>query len=133
MYLFDTDIITNIFKKNPSKNPVNTLNHLDRDAQFISTITVAEIVYGAMKSPHTSYHLKNLVDLILPSVNILNFDSQSAFIYGEIRADLELKGLILSHTDIQIASITIAHDLTLITGNTKHFSSIDRLQLENWL
>ena len=74
MYLFDTDIITNIFKKNPSKNPVNTLNHLDRDAQFISTITVAEIVYGAMKSQRTAYHLKNLVDLIIPAVNILNFD-----------------------------------------------------------
>ena len=133
MYLFDTDIITNIFKTRPSKNLVNKLNHLSRDAQFISTITIAEIVYGAMKSQRTAYHLKNLVDLIVPSVNILNFDSQSAFIYGEIRADLEIKGNIISHIDIQIASITIAHDLTLITGNTKHFSRIDRLKLENWL
>ena len=133
MYLFDTDIITNILKKRPSKNLVKKLSQLNRDLQFISTITIAEIVYGAMRSERPSYHINNLVNLIIPSVNILTFDSPSAFIYGEIRADLEIKGKILNHTDMQIASIAITNDLTLITGNTKHFSRIDRLQLENWL
>lgn len=106
---------------------------MTRDVQFISTITVAEIVYGGMKSNRPAYHLKNLIELIVPSVNILTFDSQSAFVYGKIRADLEIKGKTINHTDMQIASIAIAYDLTLITGNTKHFSRIQDLKIKNWL
>jgi len=47
MYLFDTDIITNILKKRPSQNLVMRLQNCDKSCQFISVITVMEIIYGA--------------------------------------------------------------------------------------
>jgi predicted nucleic acid-binding protein len=133
MYLFDTDAITNIFKKNPSTKLVKNISRLRRGDQFISTITIGEIVYGSFKSNDPQYHLNNLKNILLPAVNILPFNSQAAFIYGKIRAELEKSGDVVSHTDMQIASIAIASDLTLITGNIKHFSKIHDLKVEDWI
>jgi len=50
-----------------------------------------------------------------------------------IRANLEKIGLPLDLADLEIASIAIAGNFVLITGNTRHFSRIPELQLENWL
>lgn len=133
MFLFDTDIITNIFKKKPSRNLIQRLRNLDRDSQHITTITIGEIVYGAIKSSRPEFHLQNLNALILPSVNILPFDSKAAFEYGKIRAGLERRGEIISHTDMQIAAIALANDFVLVTGNASHFRRVENLRIENWL
>ncbi|MGA1870584.1 MAG: type II toxin-antitoxin system VapC family toxin [bacterium] len=133
MFLFDTDVITNIFKPKPSRYLVERLKNLPREDQFVSTITIAEIVYGAMKSTRPEYHLFNLKNLILPTVTIVSFNSEAAFYCGEIRAELEKQGIPISFADLQIASIAISHKLTLITGNTKHFQRISTLQSENWI
>jgi len=132
-YLFDTDAITNIFKKKPSLKLVENLKTLPKEAQYVATITISEIVYGAMKSNRPEFHLQNMKQIIIPSVNILPFDSSAAFIAGEIRASLEKKGTPLAFADLLIASIALANNLVLVTGNTKHFSRIDNLKCENWL
>ena len=132
-FLFDTDTITNILKKVPSIKLVAKLKALEYEQQFISTITISEIVYGAMKSEKTDFHLKNLENLILPTVNVIGFDSRAAFHCGRIRAILEQKGMPINQTDLQIASIAIANDLMLVTRNIKHFIRINELKVENWI
>jgi len=133
MFLFDTDIITNIFKKKPSKRLLERLAAIPKNVQFISTITISEIVYGAVKSDRPDFHLHNLETILLPSVNVVGFDSKAAYICGQLRAGLEKKGTPLDLADLEIASICIAGNFKLITGNSKHFSRISTLQHENWL
>jgi tRNA(fMet)-specific endonuclease VapC len=133
MYLFDTDTITNIFKKKPSEKLARKLKHLGKAQQFVSTITIFEIIYGIHKSSRPEYHKNNLENILLPSVNIVGFDMKSAYVCGRLRAELEKRGQRLALADLQIASIAIANNLTLITGNEKHFGRIDELKIENWL
>ena len=133
MYLFDTDIITNIFKKKPSAKLLKKLAKTDRRDQFISTITISEIVYGAWKSDQPRHHLDNLEKILLPAVNILGFDSKAAYVCGNLRARLEKAGTPLALADLEIAAIAIANELTLVSGNLGHFSRIKGLKLENWL
>ena len=133
MYLFDTDTISNILKRSSSKSLLNRLKSIPSAEQFISSITVAEIVYGAMKSEHPKRHLDNLDNILLPAVNVINFDSSAAFQAGCIRAELEKNGQSLSFTDIQIAAIAIAHNMLLVTGNLRHFKRIKSLCVENWI
>lgn len=71
--------------------------------------------------------------VLLPAVNIIGFDSKSAYICGRIRAELEKRGTPLDLADLEIASIAIANNLTLITNNVRHFKRIPLLQFENWL
>ncbi|MCP4105436.1 MAG: type II toxin-antitoxin system VapC family toxin [Desulfobacteraceae bacterium] len=133
MYLFDTDTITNIFKKKPSEKLVRKLGYIDKSQQFVSAITIFEIIYGVRKSTNPDHHMKNLKDILLPSVNVLDFDMKSAWVCGRLRAELEKQGQPLDIADLQIASIAIANDMTLITGNTNHFKRISELKIDNWL
>ncbi|MCX6384585.1 MAG: PIN domain-containing protein [Actinobacteria bacterium] len=133
MYLFDTDCISNLLKKNPSKRVIENIAKLEKSEQYVSTITVGELVFGAFKSNNTQLLLDKITNMLLPSINILDFNSSAAFIYGKIRAELEKNGEVISNPDIQIASIAIANNLTVITGNTRHFGRIKELKIENWL
>jgi tRNA(fMet)-specific endonuclease VapC len=133
MFLFDTDTLTNIVKRRPSPTLLNRLKTVSVNQQYVSTITISEIVYGAYKSNRCAYHLNKLSDVLLPQVNIVELDCQAAYTAGRIRAELEKTGRPLIFTDIQIAAIAIRHKLTLITGNTKHFERIPGLACENWL
>ena len=133
MYLFDTDIITNVLKKQPSQCLLERLALIPKHQQHISTVTVSEIVYGAMKSSRPAYHLNNLEQILLPSLNVVSFDSKAACVCGRLRAELEKKGQPLDLADLEIASIAIAEDLILVTGNIRHFCRIEGLRLENWL
>lgn len=133
MFLFDTDTITNIVKPRPSQNLLAKLATTSKDQQYISTITISEIVYGAEKSQRPEYHLNNLESILLPAVNILGFDTKAAYVCGRIRAELEKRGTPLDLADLEIASIAIANNLTLITNNVRHFKRVPLLQFENWL
>ncbi len=133
MFLFDTDTITNIVKPRPSQNLLKKLENVSKDQQYISTITIFEIVYGAEKSQRPNYHLNNLETILLPAVNIVGFDTKASYVCGRIRAELEKRGTPLDLADLEIASIAIANNLTLITNNVGHFKRIPLLRYENWL
>ncbi len=133
MYLFDTDAITNILKKKPSKKLIRNIGSVSKKEGNISTITLGEVIYGAYKSPDPGFHLDNLKTILLPMVNILSFDSRAAYFYGKIRAGLEVSGMTIPHADIQIASIASANDLIIITGNIRHFSRISGLIVRDWI
>ena len=133
MFLFDTDVITNVLKKRPSRNLLDRLSGIPAHDQYISTITVSEIVYGAVKSNRPEYHLKNLEDILLPSVNVVGFDAKAAYVCGRLRAKLENNGTPLDLADLEIAAIAIAGGFVLVTGNTKHFKRVTELSVENWL
>jgi predicted nucleic acid-binding protein len=132
-YLFDTDAITNILKKQPSKYLIKKLKGLKQSQQNISTVTLSEIVYGAYRSPRPDFHLENLKKILLPVVNIVSFDAKAAYLCGAIWPQWAGQGNILAYADLQIASIAIANDFVLITGNIKHFNRIEQLKVENWL
>lgn len=133
MYLFDTDIVANIFKPSPSQALLARLAGVEQRHQHISTTTIAEIVYGAWKSRRPRYHLDNLEKILLPAINIVNFDAKAAYVCGHLRACLEKDGTPLALADLEIAAMTVANNLTLITGNLRHFARIPELAAENWL
>jgi prevent-host-death family protein len=56
-----------------------------------------------------------------------------ARIFGRLKADLERRGLTRFEPDLQIASIALAHNLILVTGNVRHYDGIPGLRVENWL
>ena len=97
------------------------------------TITIAEVYYGLMNSLNTTKLLKLFEDVLLPRATILPFDFSAAKKYGEIRSFLEKQGTPLAHADLQIASIALSMNMTLITGNLKHFQRVPQLAVENWL
>lgn len=91
----------------------------------------SELYFGAMKSQRIDGNLKRLEELfcVFPSVP---FCDQAAILFGEIRASLQKRGIPIGPYDTQIAAIALEHDFTLVTHNTKEFSRVEKLKLEDW-
>lgn len=60
------------------------------------------------------------------------FDDQSALIYGQIRTQLAASGTPIGPNDLLIASIALANNLIVVTHNTREFSRVGGLRLEDW-
>jgi tRNA(fMet)-specific endonuclease VapC len=133
MYLFDTDSISQIIKSRPYLSFIKKLASVSPEDQFTTTITVGELVYGAYKSSRSEYFLDKLETIVWPNINILSFDEDAAKIYGRVRADMEKKGIAVSEPDMRISAIALCHNLTVVTGNTRHFFRVPGLKVENWL
>jgi tRNA(fMet)-specific endonuclease VapC len=97
-----------------------------------TAISVAELTHGAQRSLHREDNLARL-EVLLAALTVLPFDGPAARRFGFLKAELEVKGELLDDLDMQIASIAIENNLTLLTNNTKHFERIPELQLDNWL
>ena len=129
--MLDTNICIYIIKNKPL-NVRKKLESYDFGEIAISSITVAELYYGAYKSFKTEQNLSSLNNFLSP-FNIVKFDIECALVYGKIRTELENKGQIIGSMDMLIASCSLAKDFTLITNNVKEFKRIKKLRVENWI
>ena len=134
MYLLDSDILINLIRRAPSTMLIARLASVPPEQQFTSSITLGELVYGAFKlQARTDELLQQLEESLLPNLPVLPFDSAAAQYYGEVRADLERRGMPLGDADLRIGCIALAHGLTMVTGNVRHFERIPGLTVENWI
>ncbi len=132
MLCFDTDVISALIRPAPRMRLVRKLAAVAPTDQSTTAITQAELLHGASRRPHGN--LEARIRAALSSAHIIfPFDTDAAEVYGPLRAMLERAGRPLAHADLCIASIALARDLTLVTGNTRHFSRVPGLHIENWL
>ncbi len=133
MFLFDTDILSQVLKPSPSPNLLVRLAEVPPEQQFTTAITVGEMVYGAHRSTRREHFLRQLEERVWPAVRILPFDRFAGEVYGQLRAELERAGTPLAEPDLRIAAIAVANNLTMVTGNVRHFSRVPGLRVENWI
>jgi tRNA(fMet)-specific endonuclease VapC len=130
-YLFDTDVISALLRGDAMTKLHQRLARVPTRSQCTTTITLAELSYGAHKIGKVDLYAR--IKVVLSEVDILSFDVAAAEKYGPLRAQLERKGLKLDEADLRIACIALVNDCTLVTGNTRHFARLDELRVENWL
>lgn len=132
MYCFDTDTLSAVIRRDPPLHLIRRLARVPAEEQATTTITLGELLYGAAR--RGSERLTHQVHEVVSSATfILPFDTAAAEIYGPLRASLEGEGRRLDEPDLRIASIALAHGLTVVTGNIRHFARVPGLVVENWL
>lgn len=129
-YLLDTNICIYIIKKKP-ENVFRKFRDIPFGSVGISSITLAELQYGVMKSSNPAKNQEALERFITP-LQIFEFGFNQTKVYGKIRAELERRGTPIGPLDILIASHAVSLNLTLVTNNMREFKRIPDLQLENW-
>ena|SRR5690554_1072667 len=130
-FMLDTNICIYIIKKSPLK-VFDTLKKLKIGDVCISSITLAELEYGAQKSQYTDRNKIALARFLAP-IDILHFTEKAAAKSGQIRANLEKKGLVIGAYDLLIGAHALSENLTLVTNNVGEFSRIPDLSVENWV
>ena len=98
----------------------------------ISTITLAELHYGAEKSQRKAINTL-AIERFLEGIDVLPFSPEAAAHYGQIRAGLERAGAPASSPDMLIGAHARSEGLTLITNNRREFDRIPDLRVENWV
>jgi len=137
-YLLDTDTTSYLIKKHSPYHQVvlNKLISLSASTVGISTITVSELASGLQQIPHHNLvYKKRLNDAFqhfITSIHVIDFNYTAALIYGDIRAELKTNGNDIGAMDCLIAAHALSEKRILVTNNTKHFSRIKGIQLENW-
>lgn len=131
MPLFDTDTISRTLR--PRRNEALLLRFaaVPPDEQLISAITYGELLYGALRRQRSD--LLEAISALANKMPILPFDEAAAEHFAHLRVTLERTGTRLDEPDLRIAAIALANDLTLVTGNERHFRRIPDLRVENWL
>ena len=108
--------------------------HLERTAPgevAVSAIVVAELWTGAKKSGNPA-GAAQAVREFLALVTELDWPTEAAQIYAEIRARLETAGRTIGALDMFIAAHAIYEKAALITRNQSEFSRAAGLKLEMW-
>lgn len=128
MKLLDTDICIGLLKAVPSV--VENWRNCD-ELCAISAMSVGELCYGAEKTRNPEAERRR-VGQLAEMLDEGKITKSSMMRFGKIKAELEAKGQRIDDADIIIAATALEGGMTLVTGNTKHFSRIPGLKLENW-
>ncbi len=129
-YLLDTNICIYIIKRRPDK-VLQKFEVLSLGSVAVSSITLAELHYGIMKSSDPEKN-QGALDKFLTPLEIIDFDYFATLEYGKIRAELEKNGTPIGPLDTLIAAHAKSLNLTLVTNNEKEFQRIPELKIENW-
>ena len=130
-YMLDTNICIYIIKKKPVK-VLEKFKTLQEGMVGMSLITLGELKYGIEKSQHPEKNMK-VLDSITKIIPALPMHKYVADHYGEIRKKLEKKGQTIGNNDLWISAHALALDIILVTNNTKEFTRVPNLKLENWI
>lgn len=131
MYLLDTNICIYLIKNKFPKLKKRLLK-CNPDEVFVSSITVAEMEYGASKSIYREKNREAMLKFFSSFGKILDFTTEDAEVYGIIRAFLEKAGKVIGPYDMQIAAQALSRNLTVVTNNYDEFSRIPDLKVEDW-
>lgn len=129
--MLDTNICIYMIKQKPQ-------SVLERFRAFqvgdvgISSITLAELQYGAMKSARPRQNRESLKEFIAP-LDVALFDIAASEASGEIRASLEKSGRPIGAMDLLIAAHALSLDARLATNNERAFRRVRGLHVENWI
>ncbi len=132
MYVFDTDVVSLTMKGRLAAATRARMAALAPDRRFLTSITLGELYYGALRAPAAMRWL-DAIERVRSMFRCLPFDEAGARRYGELRSHLEAQGRRLDDADLRIAAICSATDHILVTGNSRHFARVPGLRCENWL
>lgn len=124
-YMLDTNIVIYVIKR----RPLEILSRFNQNAgkMCVSSITVAELYYGAEKSEYPERNIAVIEDF-LSRLTILDYQPKHAAHFGNIKAELSKR-----ENDIHIAAHARSEGLILVSNNLREFERVIALRTENWV
>jgi tRNA(fMet)-specific endonuclease VapC len=129
-FLLDTNICIYLLKNDPP-HVRQRIKNLHFGDLTVSSITLAEMYFGAAKSINPNKNLKTLRGF-LGAIICLPFDEQCAYLFGALRADLEKRGTPIGPYDMLIAAQALSTKSILVTSNLREFQHVHGLIVQNW-
>jgi predicted nucleic acid-binding protein len=118
-YLIDTNVISELCRTKPNQG---VLAWADDVTQFaVSVISVEEIFFGL--AWHPNGRVLKWMEVFFQRHQVLPISQNIAHYGGTLRGQLTARGIIREQADMLIAATAQAHQLTLVTHNTRDFQN----------
>ena len=136
-FLLDTNIISELVKRQPASKVVEWVQATEENLLFLSVLTVGEIRKGiaGLRQGKRRSRLEAWLETSLRSrfsERILPIDQAVAERWGVITAAASVRGLPLSVIDGLLAATALQHNLTLVTRNTADVAGAGVPVLNPW-
>ena len=103
-----------------SENPLTT-----------SALAVHEVFFGASISTRPVVQTRSALEL-LSTLTVVDFTSDDAVRAAELRSELRRSGQPIGGFDMLIAGQALQREWTVVTANTREFSRVRGLTIEDW-
>ena len=124
--------IHRLVKKRPNPHVLSQLRSKSALSLFTSCICIMELRFGSALRDDFKVFWKKVNQEIISRVKIIPIGEKEALVSGDILADLRKTGQSIGMEDVMIAASALTNQCTIVTANTRHFSRIKALKIENW-
>jgi tRNA(fMet)-specific endonuclease VapC len=128
-YLLDTNTL--IYAQKRQGQCLQRIEQHLPESLVWSVVSVQELVYGMGKSAYPE-RMKDYLTALKHLYTVLDFNTTCAERAGQLRAQLELQGTPIRPYDLQLAATALIHGLTVVSRNTREFTRVPGLLLEDW-
>lgn len=130
--LLDTNVLSEVLRKQPSLAVMKALHALRPEQRFASEVTRYELRVGAALRDDAGRLWQRTQQQVLTLVQWLPFDERSALAAADIGASLRQRGEPVEETDLFIAATALVHGFSVSTRNVRRFERVPGLVVENW-
>lgn len=137
MILLDTNVLSELIRREPDEGVVSWLDSLDTAAVATTAITAAELFYGVARLPQgrrkqqLSEAIHGLIEEDFDG-RVEPFDVTAAVHYAGLVSDRDALGRPIGVADAQIAAITRKLGATLATRNIDDFKDTGVDLIDPW-
>lgn len=138
MIVLDTNVLSEALRPVPEPGVLAWMAAQPRPSLFTTTVTRAELLYGARVLPEGRRRagLLEAIDAIFVidmAGQVLSFDDGAADAYAQIAAARQASGRPISQFDAMIAAISRSRGARLATRNTKDFAECGIDLINPWI
>jgi tRNA(fMet)-specific endonuclease VapC len=130
-YMLDTNICSYVLRSRPPSVKAR-FEKTGPGALAVSTVVLAELLYGAARHPKAVAIRREIADLV-SRLTVIPWDEAAAAHYGALRAALEKAGTPLGAMDMMIAAHARSLGATLVSNDVRHFDRVEGLRVANWV
>jgi predicted nucleic acid-binding protein len=136
--ILDTSVLSEGLRPQPSPNVLHWMRSEPMAALFTTTITEAELFYGAAVLPD-GRRRRSLESVLMELLDarfagrVLPFDSAAAREFADIAAARRRAGRPIGEADARIAAIARSRGASLATRNTGDFDGCGLTLIDPWL
>ncbi len=137
MIVLDTNVLSELMRREPSKQVVRWVASQTAGELFTTAVTEAEIFYGLELLPEGKRRagLQAAAEAMFAddfAGRVIGFDSQAARGFATIAAQRRALGKPISHSDAQIAAIAQLYGAALATRNVANFEGCHIRLIDPW-
>jgi len=133
VYLLDTNILSELIKKNPNETLLGKLGSVPAASLCTASVCIMELRYGALRVENRLGLWERIQENIVSKLRVLSFGYKEALTAAQILVSLHAMGRPIGVEDMMIGAVAMSNGLVVVTANTKHLPQISGLKVENWL